>query len=47
MNNFVTFDSETATKSCPGNGYHVNYKNFYEKNPSNINLIKSAFFFQG
>ena len=43
INNFVTFDSETSTKSCPGNGCPVNYQSFYEKNPSNINLIKCFF----
>ena len=44
INNFLAFNSETSTKSFPGSGCPVNYQNFYEKNPSNINLIKSVFF---
>ena len=39
INNSVIFDSETSTRSSPGNECHVNYQKFYEIHPSSINLI--------
>ena len=44
INNSVTFHSETSSRSSPGNDCPVNYQKFYEKDPSSINLIKSALF---
>ena len=38
------FDSETSTRSFPGNSCPVNYQKIYEKHPSSINLIKSVLF---
>ena len=35
INNSVIFDSETSTRSSPGNDCPVNYQNFYEKHQSN------------
>ena len=43
-NNSVIFDSETSTRSSPGNDCPVNYQNFYEKHPSSISLTKSVLF---
>ena len=45
INNSVIFDSETSTKSFPGNDCPMNYQRFHEKYPSSNNLIKS--YFQG
>ena len=44
INNSVIFDSETSTRSSPGNDCPVNYQNFYEKHPSSIRLKKSVLF---
>ena len=37
--NFVIFDLETSTKSCPGNRCPVNYQKFYGKHPATVNLF--------
>ena len=44
INNSVIFDSETSTRSSPGNDCPVNYQKFYEDHLASINLNKSALF---
>ena len=44
INKSVMFDSETSTRSFPGNSCPLNYQKIYEKHPSSINLIKSVLF---
>ena len=44
INNSVIFDSETSTRSSPGNYCPVNYQNFFEKHLWSINLTKSFLF---
>ena len=44
VSNFVIYDLESATRSCPGNGCPHNYQKFYGKYPSSINLIKVVLF---
>ena len=44
INNSVIFDSETSTRSFPGNSCLANYQKLYEKHPSSINLNKSVLF---
>ena len=44
IHNSVIFDSETSTRSSPGNDYPVNHQNFYEKHLSSISLTERDLF---